>query len=101
MTAARRSSSLPDVPTVSEQGIAGYEFSAWFAVAAPTRTPEAIVSRLSKEIDTALKSADLSRRIRDLGAEPLGGSPADITGFAAAEREKWIKLIERAHVKVD
>jgi tripartite-type tricarboxylate transporter receptor subunit TctC len=101
VTTTQRSSSLPDVPTVAEQGIAGYESSAWFAVAAPARTPEAIVSRLSKEIDAALKSPDLSRRIRDLGAEPLGGSPADITGFAATEREKWTKLIERAHVKVD
>ena len=101
VTTTRRSSSLPDVPTVAEQGFAGYESSAWFAVAAPAKTPESIVERLSREIDAALKSPDLSARIRDLGAEPIGGSPAEITAFSAAEREKWTKLIERAQVKVD
>jgi tripartite-type tricarboxylate transporter receptor subunit TctC len=101
VTTARRSSSLPEVPTVAEQGFAGYESSAWFAVAAPAKTPESIVARLSREIDAALKSPDLSARIRDLGAEPIGGSPAEIAAFSAAEREKWTKLIERAQVKVD
>jgi tripartite-type tricarboxylate transporter receptor subunit TctC len=101
VTTAQRSSSLPDVPTVIEQGFADYESSAWFAVAAPARTPEAIVVRLSREIDAALKSLELAARIRGLGAEPLGGTPAGATAFTDLERQKWTRLIERAKVKVD
>lgn len=101
VTTAKRSASLPDVPTVAEQGLAGFESSAWFAVAAPAKTPEAIVQRLSKEIDAALKSPELSRRIRDLGAEPIGGSPAGAAAFVAAERQKWTRLVVQTKMKVD
>jgi tripartite-type tricarboxylate transporter receptor subunit TctC len=101
VTTAKRSSSLPDVPTVAEQGLPDFESSAWFAVAAPAKTPDPIIARLSKEIDAALRSPDLSNRIRDLGAEPIGGSPADAAGFVAAEREKWTRLVERTNMKVD
>lgn len=101
VTTAKRSASLPDVPTVAEQGLAGFESSAWFAVAAPAKTPEAIVQRLSKEIDAALKSPELSRRIRDLGAEPIGGSPAGAAAFVAAERQKWTRLVAQTKMKVD
>lgn len=101
VTTTKRSASLPDVPTVAEQGLADFESSAWFAVAAPAKTPEAIIARLSKEIVAALGSPELADRIRDLGAEPIGGSPADAARFVAAEREKWTGLVERTNLKVD
>ncbi len=101
VTTTKRSAALPDVPTVAEQGLADFESSAWFAVAAPAKTPEAIIARLSKEIVAALGSPDLADRIRDLGAEPIGGSPADAARFVAAEREKWTELVKRTKLKVD
>ena len=101
VTTTKRSSSLPDVPTVAEQGLADFESSAWFAVAAPAKTPQAIVVRLSKEIDAALRSPELSSRIRDLGAEPIGGPPGDVARFVAAERRKWTRLVEQTGMKVE
>lgn len=101
VTTAKRSSSLPDVPTVAAQSLPDFESSAWFAVAAPAKTPAAIVGRLSKEIDAALKLPELSGRIRDLGAEPIGGSPVEAATFVAAERQKWTRLVEQTKMKVD
>ncbi len=95
-----RMASLPDVPTIAET-LPGFASSAWFAVAAPPKTPHAIVARLSADIAEAIRSPDVMRRFEELSAEPIGASPAAATRFMSEERERWANVIKAAGVKLD
>lgn len=101
VTTAQRWFALPDVPTMAEAGVPGYEASSWFVVMAPARTPAAIVSKLSAEIDRLLKTDEMRKRFRDVGAEPVGGTPEALGRFLAAEAVKWQKVVAAANVKID
>ena len=99
ITSAARSASLPDLPTLAEAGLPGFEVTAWFGVFAPAKTPTAIVDRLSEETRRALSSPDLRSRLIELGAEPLGSTPAAFGSFVRGEYAKWGKLIREANIK--
>jgi tripartite-type tricarboxylate transporter receptor subunit TctC len=101
VTTAKRWFALPDVPTMAEAGVPGYEASSWFVVMAPARTPAAIVSKLSGEIDRLLKTDEMRKRFNDVGAEPVGGTPEALSRFLAAEAVKWQKVVAAANVKID
>ena len=99
VTGAKRSLAAPDIPTIAESGVPGYEVTTWYGVAAPAKTPRPIVDRLHSEILRALKSADLQTRFKDLGADPIGNSPEQATAYVQNEINKWAKVIKAAGIK--
>ena len=98
VTTATRSDALPDVPTLGET-LPGFESSAWIGIAAPKGTPADIVDRLNKEINAGLADPKLKARLADLSGMILGGTVEEFTKHAAAETEKWGKVIRATNVK--
>jgi tripartite-type tricarboxylate transporter receptor subunit TctC len=101
ITGLQRSPLLPEVPTIAESGVPGFEASAWFGVYAPAGTPKDIVAKLSRELAVVLHSAEMKQRMAVLGAEPVGSTPEDMAKIVAAETAKWAKVIRDANVKID
>lgn len=101
VSSARRLPSLPDVPTLAEGGIAGFESVGWFGLVAPAGTPSEIVARLNEAFVKALKDPAVVEKIRTLGAEPSPTTPADFARFIASESEKWGKLVKEAGIKAN
>jgi tripartite-type tricarboxylate transporter receptor subunit TctC len=99
VTTAKRSATLPDLPTVGEF-VPGYEATGWFGVGAPRKTPVEIVDRLNKEINAGLADWKLKARLADLCSEVFVGSPSDFGRHIAEETEKWGKVVRAAHIKV-
>lgn len=95
----RRSDLLPDVPTIAEAGVPGYEASNWHGLFAPAKTPRAIIERLHKEISTTLRSPDVSQRLLSLGSEPVGSAPEIWGRFVESEVIKWGKVARGAGIK--
>lgn len=95
VTGAQRSTVAPDVPTMIEAGFAGFEASAWFGLLAPARTPDDIVARLHAEARACLQSAAVSRQLDELGALPVGSTPAEFRALIAAEIPRWAGLLKR------
>lgn len=95
----RRSIILPDVPTIAEAGVPGYEASNWHGLFAPARTPRAIIERLHEEISTILRSRDASQRLLSLGSEPVGSAPEIWGRFVESEVLKWGKVARGAGIK--
>jgi tripartite-type tricarboxylate transporter receptor subunit TctC len=98
VTAAARSEVLPDLPIMADF-VPGFEISAWYGICAPRDTPEAIVSKLNKEIDAALADRNVKARLADLGGSPFPLSPAEFRQFIADDTEKWARLIRAANIK--
>lgn len=96
VTSRTRSSLLPDVPSVSESGVSGYEVSAWFGVFAPAETPSAIVARLNAELTSILQAPDMKKRLRDLGAEPETATPDAYARYVRDEAQKWSGVVQQA-----
>ena len=99
VTSAKRSDSAPDVPTVAESGLKGFEVTAWFGVSAPAKTPRAILDRLNTEIVRAVKSPDLRDKLKGAGTEPIGSSADEYAAFMQSEIAKWGKVIAAAGIK--
>lgn len=99
VTGARRSSAAPDIPTVAESGLPGFEVTNWYGVSAPARTPRAIVEQLHGEIVRALNSPDLRERLISQGADPVGNTPEQYTAYIRNEIAKWAKVIQAAGIK--
>jgi tripartite-type tricarboxylate transporter receptor subunit TctC len=97
--AAKRSIMLPNVPTIAESGVPGYEASPWFGIAAPAATPKAIIDKLSKDIAAIVANADAKKRLLDQGAEPDYLGPAQFAAFATAETAKWAKVVKQGNIK--
>jgi tripartite-type tricarboxylate transporter receptor subunit TctC len=101
VTTAKRSSVAPDVPTMAESGLPGYELSSWQAVFAPAGTPPAIVDRLYTEIVRILKTPDMQKRFLDLGLEPSGISPQELTALIKADVPRLGKVVRDSGAKAD
>ena len=101
VTTAKRSSTLPNVPTLAEAGVPGYEVSPWFAVFMPTATPKAIVSKLNKALLDAMKDPEVAKRFETIGAEPVGSTPDELAQHLARESERWTQLITERGIKLD
>ena len=97
----QRLKSLPDVPTLAEQGLPGFEAYAWQALVVPAATKPATVETLNKALNAALNSDDVKARMATLGIEPLPTSAAEATRYAAQERERWGRVIRDANIKLD
>jgi len=100
VSTGKRSSAMPDLPTIAEAGVPGYEAGAWFGLLAPAGTPKAIVAQLSAESARILKLPDMSKRISELGAEPVGSTPEQFAELIKSEIAKWAKVIKDAKVEL-
>jgi len=99
VTGAKRSRSLPEVPTFTELGVAGMEFNNWFGVFAPAGTPPDIVQRLNRELNAIVRSPDVIESFEKAGAEPAGGTPEQFLKTYRDEGESWKAVIQRAGIK--
>ena len=101
VTGTKRSQLMPDLPTVSESGLPGYDASGWYGLFAPAATSKAIVGRLNQEAVKALRQPDVIRTLSSQGAEPVGNSPEEFTKFVKSEISKWAHLVKTAKMKSD
>ncbi|MBL8380675.1 MAG: tripartite tricarboxylate transporter substrate binding protein [Burkholderiales bacterium] len=97
----RRATSLPDVPTLIEQGITGFDVSSWVGIMAPAKTPRPIVDRLNAAIVAGMKEPDLRERLITLGVEPVGNTPDQFSAEIKADLARWQKVVEAARIKLD
>jgi tripartite-type tricarboxylate transporter receptor subunit TctC len=95
----KRTPLLPDVPTVSETGLTGFEVLGWFALLAPAKTPPETIRRLNSDVNAAIARPAIVTRFAELGAEPLAGTPDQATAFIKGEQDKWDKIIRDAGIK--
>lgn len=100
VSSAKRVEVAPDIPTIGESGVAGYEMIAWYNVFAPARTPRAIVDRLNNEITRMLQMPDVRERLQTLGVTPLGGTPEALGKYLEFEITRWAKLIKEVGIQV-
>jgi tripartite-type tricarboxylate transporter receptor subunit TctC len=100
-TGKERFAALPDVPTVAESGVPGYEFIAWIGISVPARTPAEIIARLSSEIAKILATSEAREWFATHGAEPGSGTAADFAAYIKAEHSRWGPIIRKAGIKAD
>jgi tripartite-type tricarboxylate transporter receptor subunit TctC len=98
VTGARRNAALPDVPTVAESGVPGYDVASWNGLAAPAKTPRAVIERLHQEAVKALAAPDLQKRFADVGVEARSSSPNELRDFFASESRRWGRVVEAAKI---
>ncbi|HEY8608378.1 MAG TPA: tripartite tricarboxylate transporter substrate binding protein [Noviherbaspirillum sp.] len=101
VTTAKRVPTLPDVPTMAEAGVPGYEISTWYGVWAPANTPKDIVAKLSGEIAKLVREPETAKRIAELGSIPVGSSPAEFEAYNRSEQVKFDKIVKQSGAKLD
>jgi tripartite-type tricarboxylate transporter receptor subunit TctC len=100
VTTSQRASALPDVPTIAEGGMPGYEVSGWYGIVGPAGLPPAIVGRLNKEINGWLQDPEARRQLSNQGAEPRAASPEEFGQAMASDLKKWAKVVAAAGIKI-
>jgi tripartite-type tricarboxylate transporter receptor subunit TctC len=101
LTGAKRSPAAPDIPTISEAGLPGYEQSAWHGLLAPANTPAAIVTRLNTEVVRALRSPDVAERFATQGVDIVASTPEEFAAFIRQDVAKYAKLVKAANIRID
>lgn len=101
VTTLKRSSALPDVPTLDEQGLKGFETATWYGVAAPAGTPKEIIKKLHAEIVRIIKLPEVRERLASEGADFVGDTPEELTAFVKSEIAKWARVVKQAGMKVN
>jgi tripartite-type tricarboxylate transporter receptor subunit TctC len=101
VTSATRSASTPEIPTVAESGLPGYEVSGWFGLLAPARTPPAVTELLHKTVVGILGEEPVRAKLLDVGAEPVGNTPAEYAAVIKTEIEKWTKVVAQTGVTAE
>lgn len=99
VTSAKRSKAAPEIPTVGESGVPGYEASSWFAILAPRGTPKSVIDKLNAEASRALALPQTQQQLVRLGADPAGSTPAQIDAHLKAEVGKWTRVVRDAGIK--
>jgi tripartite-type tricarboxylate transporter receptor subunit TctC len=100
-TGAQRSPALPDLPTVAEAGVPGYEASLWYGFVGPARMPPEIVRRLNAEIVAVLKSADVRERLASQGVEARPSTPEEFGRLLVSDLDRWAKVVKRAGIRLE
>lgn len=100
VSSAKRADVAPDIPTIAESGVPGYEVIAWYNVFAPARTPRGVIDKLNGEINRQLQTPDVRERFQTLGVSPLGGTPEALGKYLEFEITRWAKLIKETGVKL-
>jgi tripartite-type tricarboxylate transporter receptor subunit TctC len=101
VASSKRSPQLPDVPTISEAGVPGFEAENWFGMFVPAKTPKRIVARLNEAVVKVVRSPDIQSRFAALGAEAVGNSPEEFTAFVRRDMEKYARVVRISGAKVD
>jgi tripartite-type tricarboxylate transporter receptor subunit TctC len=101
VTGAVRTPALPDLPTVAEAGVPGYEASTWYAMFTPAGVPQPIVERLHREVAAIAKSPDIRKQLQAVGIDPVGGTPAALAQYLRSEIVKWGKVAKASGAKAD
>ena len=101
VTTVKRWQGTPDIPTMAEAGLAGFEVNSWYGLLAPAGTPREIIMRLNSEVGRALREPDARERLYSIGAEPMNGTPEEFTAYIAAEMAKWSKVVKTAGIRVE
>ena len=101
VTTAKRSPALPDVPTLDESGLKGFNIGTWFGVLAPAGTPPEIVGKLNTEINKVMQTAEFRKRMDEIGAEPIGNSAAQMAGTIRTDTDRFAKLVKDAKVSLE
>ena len=101
VTTKNRIAPFPDLPTIAEAGVPGYEIATWYGIWAPVRTPPATINRLQQAVAAAARNPETRARFDALGAEPVADSPEDYARFVRAEYDRWGKLVRDARIKLD
>lgn len=101
VTTAKRSPELPNVPTIAEAGVPGYEATSWFGLFAPANTPAPVVAQLNKAIVKVLNQADVKKKINEQGAETYSETPEQFAAFIQAETAKWGKVVKESGASLD
>jgi len=101
VTSTQRISQLPDVPTLTESGLPGYEANVWFGIIAPGGTPDEVVRKLNKEIVAIVHSEEISGRFREMGLNPVGSTPEEFQTLLDTEKAKWTDVIKQSDIKFE
>jgi tripartite-type tricarboxylate transporter receptor subunit TctC len=101
VTTSKRSPDLPNVPTMAESGIAGFEAPAWWAILAPAKTPPEILKRMNEEVNKALKNVDIAKKLDAQGIDVVGGSPEVARAFMDKQMDIWAKVVKDNGIKAD
>ena len=101
VTGLKRSPALPEVPTISEAGVAGYDSLSWSGFAVPAATPRDVVLRLNRDTAAILGTADMKQKLGEQGADAVGGPPEAFTAHVRAEREKWGRLVRERNIVIN
>ena len=100
-TGATRSAGAPQLPTVAEAGLPGFEVGAWYGVLAPVGTPRPIVSKLSEELGRIMRAPDVRDLLRTQGIEPVGNTPDEFARYLRIEIDKWSKIVKASDLRAD
>jgi len=101
VASSKRSSQLPEVPTISEAGVPGFEAENWFGLFVPAQTPKKIIARLNEAIVKVMRSPEIQKQFIALGAEPVGNSPEEFAAFVRRDMEKYAKVVRISGAKLD
>jgi tripartite-type tricarboxylate transporter receptor subunit TctC len=101
VTTAQRSPSVPELPTIAEAGLPGFEATTWHGIVVPAATSRAVIEKINADVNAALKERDLSERLAGLGAEVLTGTPGDFADYIAREIPKWTKVVKDSGARAD
>jgi len=101
VTTAKRNASLPDLPTVAEAGVPGFEASSWYGITVPAKTPPEIITRINGQLVRVMRLPEIRARIAQLGSEPIEGSPQAMAQHLHAEIAKWAKIVQASGAKAD
>jgi tripartite-type tricarboxylate transporter receptor subunit TctC len=97
----KRSEALPDVPTIAEAGVPGYEATTWTGIVAPVGMPRAIVMRLNAELNQVVASPTFKEKVAAIGSEPMSGTPEEFAEHIRKEHAKWAEVVRRSGAKID
>jgi tripartite-type tricarboxylate transporter receptor subunit TctC len=101
ISSAKRSAVAPELPTLAESGLAGYDVSQWYGVLAPAGTPREITARLNKELGTIVRLPDIREKLANGGVDPIAASQAEFAAYIKAEVAKWAKAVKASGVQPD
>jgi tripartite-type tricarboxylate transporter receptor subunit TctC len=101
VTSLKRSPAAPEIPTIAEQGLPGFDAVSWFALFAPAGTPRAFIDRLQAEVKKILASPDVAAKLAEAGLDAVGSTPDELAAYQRAEIAKWAKVVKDSGAKVE